>query len=114
MNRQSIIMGYTLMVLVLIVTSTTVHAQKDHPLESRITGTVTLENWQQTRAYGLRNFEKITRDLMSANAEHIRKLKVERDYALIKLPTLKELASHDAVDSIVILKGDKIVFEFHR
>ena len=86
-------------------------AQKDHPLESRITGTVTLENWQQTRAYGLRNFEKITRDLMCANAEHVRELKVERDYAIIKLPTLDALTEHDAVDSIVILKGDKIVFE---
>ena len=105
MNRQSIIIGYTLMILV--VTSTTVHAQKDHPMESRITGTVTLENWQETRAYGLRNFEKITRDLMSANAEHIRELKVVRDYSIIKLLMLAELAEHEAIDSIVILKGAK-------
>jgi methionine synthase II (cobalamin-independent) len=63
----------------LVLTSVSALAQKDHPLESKITGTVTLENWQQNRGYGLRNFEKITRDLMAANAEHIRELKIERD-----------------------------------
>lgn len=31
---------------------------KDHPLEGKATGTLTLANWQQNRAYGLRNFER--------------------------------------------------------
>lgn len=67
MNKSTFIIGC--IVAAIAVTSGTASAQKDHPLESRITGTVTLENWQQTRAYGLRNFEKITRDLICANAE---------------------------------------------
>ena len=108
MNKQTVI---GCIITIISLTSGTAVAQKDHPLESRITGTVTLENWQQTRAYGLRNFEKITRDLICANAEHIPELKVERDYEINKLPKLKELTEHDAVDSIVILKGNKIVFE---
>ena len=30
-------------------------SQKHHPLESKITGTVILGNWQENRAYGLGN-----------------------------------------------------------
>lgn len=97
--------------LSLVLSTATAMAQKDHPLESRITGTVSLENWQQTRGYGLRNFEKITRDLMSANAENIRELKVVRDYAVSRLPLVNEMIQHDAIDSIVILKGNEIVYE---
>ena len=95
------------------ISSGSVFAQKDHPLESKITGTVTLENWQQNRGYGLRNFEKITRDLIAANPEHVRGLKVERDYAINQLPAVKALTAHGAVDAIVILKGDRIVFEHY-
>lgn len=97
----------------MVLTSVSALAQKDHPLESKITGTVTLENWQQNRGYGLRNFEKITRDLMAANAEHIRELKIERDYAIGGMPAVKAIAEHDAVDAIVILKGNKIVYEHY-
>ena len=99
MSKSTVIIGCV--VATVALTTGTAMAQKDHPLESRITGTVTLENWQQTRAYGLRHFEKITRDLMCANAEHIRELKVERDYAINKLPMLREVSEHDAIDAIV-------------
>ncbi|GEA49882.1 hypothetical protein VIN01S_06860 [Vibrio inusitatus NBRC 102082] len=83
----------------------------DHPLQSDVTAGVTLENWQQNRGYGLRNFQHITRDLISANAEKVRELKIESDYVIDELPIVKALANHRAIDSFVILRGDKIVFE---
>lgn len=110
---NAIITRFVLTLLAVVLFEGTVYAQKDHPLEAKITGTVTLETWQQSRGYGLRNFEKITRDTMGANAEHIRPLKVTRDYALDNLASVKKLREHAAVDSIVILKDDQIVFEHY-
>ncbi len=86
---------------------------KDHPLESKATGTVTLANWQETRAYGLRNLEKIVRDLIVVNAERIRPLSVDRDYAINELPSVTALCAHDALDGLLVLSGDRIRYEHY-
>lgn len=87
--------------------------QKDHPLQSKATGTVNLVNWQNYRGYGLRNFEKIVPNLIGVNSEHIRKLRVERDYTVDQLPAVKNLLRHSALDSLVILRGNKIIYEHY-
>ena len=84
---------------------------KDHPLEGKATGTVTLANWQENRAYGLRNFERVVPDLIAVNAEQIRPLTVERDYGIDLLPGVKALRAHGALDGLLVLKGDRIAFE---
>lgn len=87
--------------------------QQDHPMQSKATGVVTLDNWQQNRAYGLRNIEKIFLNFIGVNAEHIRNLVVEKNYNIDKLSAVKALASHKALDSMVILRGNKIIYEHY-
>ena len=82
-------------------------------MQSKATGSVNLTNWQKHRGYGLRNFEKIVPNFMGVNAEHIRHLVLEPDYAIAKLPAVKALVSHKALDAMVIIKGDKIVYEHY-
>jgi CubicO group peptidase (beta-lactamase class C family) len=84
---------------------------KDHPLEGKATGTVTLANWQENRAYGLRNFELVVPDLITVNAEQIRPLRIEADYGIDQLPGVKALCAHRAFDGLLVLQGDRIVFE---
>ena len=90
---------------------TSANRDKDHPLEAKTTGTVTLANWQQHRAYGLRNLERVVPDLISANAEEIRPLRVERDYAIGELAAVRALRDHDACDGLLVLSGDRIAYE---
>lgn len=87
--------------------------KQDHPLQSKVTSTVNVANWQNYRGYGLRNFEKLVPNLMGVNAEHVRKLVVEKDYGIGKLPAVKALVSHKALDAIVILRGNKIIYEHY-
>jgi CubicO group peptidase (beta-lactamase class C family) len=87
--------------------------QKDHPLQSKATSTVNLSNWQQYRGYGLRNFEKLAPNVMGVNAEHIRQLVLKPNYAIGELPAVKALVSHKALDAIVILRGNKIIYEHY-
>jgi CubicO group peptidase (beta-lactamase class C family) len=84
---------------------------KDHPLEGKATGTLTLANWQQNRAYGLRNFERVVPDLLAVNAEQIRPLSVESGYGIDQLPGVKALCAHRAFDGLLVLRGDRIAFE---
>lgn len=84
---------------------------KDHPLEGKATGTVTLANWQENRAYGLRNFERVVPDLITVNAEQIRPLRVESDYGIDELPAVRALCAHRAFDGLLVLRGDRIAFE---
>lgn len=99
--------------LIFLITSVMALPQPDHPMQSKSTGTVTLANWQKNRAYGLRNFEKIVPNFMGVNAEKIRDLVVERDYGIGKLPAVKAIIGHKALDAMVILKGNKIIYEHY-
>ncbi|MCP4474840.1 MAG: hypothetical protein GY821_09820 [Gammaproteobacteria bacterium] len=85
--------------------------QQDHPFQSKATSSVNLSNWQKTRGYGLRNFEKISPNLIAVNSEHIRKLTVTSNYGIDQLPAVRSLILHRSLDAIVILKENKIEYE---
>lgn len=84
---------------------------KDHPMEGKGTGNVTLANWQENRAYGLRSLERVVPDLITANSEQIRPLRVEADYGIDELPAVKALCAHRACDGLLVLNGDRVAFE---
>jgi len=83
-------------------------------MKSKVTGDVTLENWQEDRAYGLKNLEKIVRDLFLVNAEAIRPLKISKDESILDLPAVKSLVDHPDFDAMVILHEDQIISEEYR
>ena len=48
---------------------------------------------------------------MGANTDHIRMLKVERDYEFGSIAIREGSGEHVAVDAIIVLQGNKIVYK---
>jgi CubicO group peptidase (beta-lactamase class C family) len=74
---------------------------------------LTLADWQTKRDQGLKQFEKIARDLIVVNAEHVRKLNDKCDKSYQDLPSIKKILMHKDLDSMIILKDNNIVFEHY-
>lgn len=75
--------------------------------------TPTLANWQQQRSEGLKHLEKITPDLMSVNARKISPLNERYSKELSSLNQIKQLVEEPDIESIVVLRGREIVFEYY-
>jgi CubicO group peptidase (beta-lactamase class C family) len=72
-----------------------------------------LENWQNYRNYGLKQFEKICRDAIIVNAEHIRTLNEKYISDYNSLESIQKLLNHKDLDSMIILQNNNIVFEHY-
>lgn len=61
----------------------------------------------------IQHFEQLVPNLMAVNAKKTRPLSTQYDPTIPKMKEIRDLVAHPAVDVIMVLKGDKVLFEYY-